>query len=259
MPIHYEQNGAIITITIDRPEAHNALDEEDSTALSQAFERFRNDSAAHVAILTGTGPRAFCAGGDLKRMLPARRSQALTSGDLGPSLGGITRAPLIEKPLIAAINGDCVGGGLEIALCCDLRLAAPHARFGFPEVRWGILPGAGGTQRLPRTIGISRALHLLLTGILITAEQALAWGLITSTIPASSLREEALQLAHYLASCAPLALRALKRAVYEGIEQPLAGGLQLEEELAVALLQTADAAEGLRAFAEKRPAHFRGQ
>ncbi|MCL5946819.1 MAG: enoyl-CoA hydratase/isomerase family protein [Chloroflexi bacterium] len=178
MPIHYEQNGAIITITIDRPEAHNALDEEDSTALSQAFERFRNDSAAHVAILTGTGPRAFCAGGDLKRMLPARRSQALTSGDLGPSLGGITRAPLIEKPLIAAINGDCVGGGLEIALCCDLRLAAPHARFGFPEVRWGILPGAGGTQRLPRTIGISRALHLLLTGILITAEQALAWGML---------------------------------------------------------------------------------
>lgn len=259
MPIHYEQDGTIVTITIDRPEAHNALDEEHSAALSQAFERFRNDATAHVAILTGSGPRAFCAGGDLKRMLPARRSSALAGGGLGPSLGGITRAPLIEKPLIAAINGDCIGGGLEIALCCDLRLAVPHARFGFPEVRWGILPGAGGTQRLPRTIGISRALHLLLTGALITAEQALAWGLITSTIPASSLREEALQLAHHLASLAPLALRALKHAIYEGIEQPLPTGLQLEEELATTILQTADAAEGLHAFAEKRSAHFHGQ
>ncbi|MCL4509280.1 MAG: enoyl-CoA hydratase/isomerase family protein [Chloroflexi bacterium] len=258
MPIDYSEDGAIVTIRINRPEARNALDEDDSAALGQAFERFRTDDHARVAILTGVGPLAFCAGGDLKRMLPARQLRVRAGGDLGPSLGGITRAPRIDKPLIAAINGDCVGGGLEIALCCDVRIAVPHARFGFPEIKWSILPGAGGTQRLPRTIGVSRATRLLLTGDLIAAEEALAWGLISQVVSAPSLAGEVSALATKLASYSPLALHTLKRAIYEGLEGRLTEGLRLEAELAAMLLRSADAEEGLQAFRERRAGEFRG-
>jgi enoyl-CoA hydratase/carnithine racemase len=254
----YDQKGSIVTITINRPDAMNAIDPETQDGLVAAWTRFRDDDSAWVAILTGAGDRAFSAGADLKKYLPAEFAAGPASHNT-VGLGGITRGLTIWKPMIAAINGYCLAGGLEQALACDLRVAASHATFGLTEVRWAIMPGAGGTQRLPRALPLARAMELILTGDPMTADEALRLGLVNRVVPLAELMPTALALAEKLCERGPLALRAAKEAVIRGLSLPLADGLRLEAFLSATLRATADAAEGPRAFAEKRKPAFRAR
>ena len=263
MTIRFECEGAVALLTIDRPKVHNALDFETSDALVDAWIRFRDDDALRVGILTGAGERAFCAGADLrgvgdfyKKLTSAQR---LRRSALVPGLGGITKNLTIDKPMIAAVNGHCLAGGLEIALACDLRIASENATFGLPEVTRGIIPGAGGTQRLPRLVGPERALDLILTGRRIDAREAERIGLVTRVAPLSELRTEALDVANAIAENGPLAVRAAKAAVWRGLDVPLEEGLRLEQLLAEPVRQSEDAQEGPRAFLEKRKPEFKGR
>ncbi|MFQ5458885.1 MAG: enoyl-CoA hydratase/isomerase family protein, partial [Myxococcota bacterium] len=241
----------------------NAIDPETSDALITAWKAFRDDDGLRVAIVTGSGEKSFCAGADLRGVAEFYRS--MTSGErlhraeTEPGLGGITRNLPIEKPIIAAINGYCLAGGLELALACDVRIASDNATFGLPEVTRGIIPGAGGTQRLARLIGPARALDLILSGRRITAGEAEHIGLISKVVPFAMLRSEALAMAHAIAENAPLAVRAAKAAVWSGLDLPLEEGLQLEQRLAEPVRQSEDAREGPRAFLEKRKPEFKGR
>ncbi len=263
MTVRTERLGHVLVVTLDRPEAHNALSLAMTAQLCEVWTTLRDDPELRVAVLTGAGGRAFCAGADLKEigswyraMTPIQRRER---AERAPGLGGITRNLDPGKPVIAAIGGHCLAGGLELALACDVRIAAEHARFGLPEVKRGIMPGAGGTQRLPRAIPLSAALELLLTGDSIDAARALALGLVSRVVPADRLLDEALALARRIAANAPLAVQAARAAALRGLHLPLAEGLRLEQLHAEPLRQTEDAAEGIRAFAEKRPPEFRGR
>lgn len=259
MPIDYQRTDHIARITIDRPEALNALDPAHSAALAAAFRRFRDEDEAGVAILTGAGERAFCAGADLKSFIPDWTARAQAGEAFGEAFGGITGDFACEKPIIAAVNGHAIGGGLELLLCCDLRLAAEHARFSAPEVRWGFIPGAGGAQRLARAIPLAKAMEMILTGEPIDAPEALRLGLVNRVVPLAELPGAAVALAERLLQNGPLAVRAAKRAIIEGQNGPLTEGLALEHRLLAEILRTDDAAEGLRAFAEKRLPRFEGR
>ena len=260
MTVRYEQAGHIFTITIDRPEAMNAIDPETHTALIDAWTRFRDDDAAWVALFTGAGEKSFSAGADLKKMIPAAfgaGGRRRGHGDLG--LGGITRGLPIWKPMIAAVNGHCLAGGMELALACDLRIAVPHATFGLPEVRWAIMPGAGGTQRLPRTIPLAKAMELILMAKTLTAAEALHHGLVNAVVPAAELMATARAWAETICERGPLAVRAAKEAVLRGLTMPLDDGLRLEAFLSGTLRGTEDAVEGPKAFAEKRKPNFQAR
>lgn len=263
MTIRFELEGAIALLTIDRPKVHNALDFETSDALVEAWVRFRDDDDLRVAILTGAGERSFCAGADLRGVGDFYRNltsaERLRRSEQIPGLGGITKNLSIDKPIIAAVNGYCLAGGLEIALSCDLRIASDNATFGLPEVTRGMLPGAGGTQRLPRLIGPERALDLIMTGRRIDADEALRIGLVTRVVSLSALRSEAIALANTIAENGPLAVRAAKAAVWRGLDLPLEEGLRLEQQLAEPVRQSEDAQEGPRAFLEKRKPEFKGR
>jgi E-phenylitaconyl-CoA hydratase len=167
MPVHFESEGRVAWVTLDRPEALNAIDPESHAALVAAWKRFRDEEGLRVAVLTGAGSKAFCSGVDLKRMGEFYRSvpveQRLEVWRREPGIGGITRNLDLEKPVLAAVNGVCLGGGLELALACDIRIASDNATFGLPEVKWAIIPGQGGTQRLPRAVPPSLALEMILT------------------------------------------------------------------------------------------------
>ena len=263
MTTHFERRGPVALLTIDRPEARNALDFETGEALLRAWGEFRDDSELRVAVLTGAGEKAFCAGADLRAVGEFYRNltptERLRRSELEPGLGGITRNLRVDKPIIAAINGHCLAGGLEIALACDLRVAAEHATFGLPEVTRGFIPGAGGTQRLPRLVGVERALDLILTGRRIDAREAERIGLVGRVVPLAELRAQALELAHQIAENAPLAVAAAKAAVWRGLDLPLEEGLRLEQLLAEPVRQSEDAQEGPRAFLEKRKPRFEGR
>lgn len=252
----------VLILTIDRPAARNALDLATRQALQDEWLRFRDDDALRVAVLTGAGSEAFCAGADLKELGAYYRSmtpiERRERGEREPGLGAITRNFDPRKPTIAAINGACLAGGLEIALACDIRIASATARFGLPEVKRGILPGAGGTQRLPRALPLGVALQMILTGEAIDADAALRWGLVSHVVPPDALLERALEVAARIAANAPLALRAARDAVYQGLALPLDAALRLEQFHAEPLRGSADAAEGVRAFVEKRPPRFTG-
>ncbi|MBI4607874.1 MAG: enoyl-CoA hydratase/isomerase family protein [Candidatus Rokubacteria bacterium] len=258
-PVLYEQKDKVVTITINRPDAMNAVDPETQQALVDAWTRFRDDEAAWVAILTGAGDKAFSAGADLKKLIPA----AFKAG--GPArhnqfgLGGITRGLEIWKPMIAAINGHCLAGGLELALACDLRLASPNATFGLTEVRWAIMPGAGGTQRLPRAVPLAKAMEMILMAQTIDAEEAYRIGLVNKVVPLPQLMPTALEWAQTLCERGPLAVRAAKEAIIRGLSLPLADGLRLEAFLSGTLRGTEDAIEGPKAFAERRKPEFKGR
>lgn len=263
MSIRTEREGSLLLVTIDRPEARNALSLEMSRALAEAWRELRDNAALRVAILTGAGDKSFCAGADLKEaaayyasLTPIARRER---GEREPGFGGLTRNLDPGKPVIAAVNGHCLGGGLELALACDIRLAAEHATFGLPEVRWGILPGAGGTQRLPRAVPLGIALEMLLTGEAIDAATALRIGLVSRVVPAARLLEEARELGARIAGNAPLAVQAARAAALRGRHLPLEEGLRLEEFYAEPLRASEDAQEGIRAFAEKRPPAFKGR
>jgi len=254
----YEQKDKIVTITINRPEAMNSVDPETQAALVDAWTRFRDDDSAWVAVLTGAGEKAFSAGADLKKLIPRvfapghRRDHEL-------GLGGITRGLEIWKPMIAAVNGHCLAGGLELALACDLRLASPNATFGLTEVRWAIMPGAGGTQRLPRAVPLAKAMEMILMAQTIDAEEAHRIGLVNKVVPLPQLMREALEWAQTLCERGPLGVRAAKEAVIRGLSLPLGDGLRLEAFLSGTLRGTEDAVEGPRAFAEKRKPQFKAR
>jgi enoyl-CoA hydratase/carnithine racemase len=231
-----EEIGPILRVTLNRPEVLNAIDPETHAELLAIWKRFRDEDGLRVAILTGQGDRAFCAGVDLRRMgdfyqgIPPERRREVW--DREPGIGGITRNFDVGKPVIAAINGHCLGGGLELALACDLRLCSENATFGLPEVRWAILPGQGGTQRLPRLIPPTVALEMILTGRPIDAPRALRVGLVSSVHPGAELPRAALQLAEGIAQHAPRAVRHAREAVLRGLDLPLGEGLRLEQSLA---------------------------
>lgn len=263
MTLRAEIRDAVLILTLDRPEAMNALSTEMREALIAQWRRFRDDDALRVAVLTGAGEVAFCAGADLKEigdyyrsMTPIERRE---HGEREPGLGAITRNFDVRKPVIAAINGVCLAGGLEIALACDIRIAAAHATFGVPEVRRGILPGAGGTQRLPRSMPFGVAMEMILTGVPIDAEAALRWGLVSKLASSSQLMDCAMDIAGRIADNGPLAVRAARDAVYQGCDLPLGQALRMEQFHAEPLRQSADAQEGVRAFVEKRAPRFQGK
>jgi enoyl-CoA hydratase/carnithine racemase len=248
----------VVIITIDRPEAMNALDPAHNRALSDAFERFGREDSARVAVLTGAGNAAFSAGADLRKLIPPFRD-AVRAGDSPPwVLGGITDKE-INKPTIAAVNGHALAGGLELALACDIRIASVNATFGLAETKWGLIPGAGGTQRLPRAVPLGPAMEMILTGEPIDADQALRWGLVNRVLPSDRLLPEAITLASTVAARGPLAVRVARAAVLEGLGCTLADGLGLEREYFLDVMRTDDAVEGARAFAEKRPPQFEGR
>jgi enoyl-CoA hydratase/carnithine racemase len=259
----FEKRERIAIITINRPDAMNSLDGETLDQLNKAWIDFRDDPDLWVAIVTGAGDKAFCAGGDLKNLSHYYRSmtpiERREKSEKEPGIGGITRNLEIWKPIVAAINGHCLAGGLEIALACDIRIAAEHATFGLTEVSWGIIPGAGGTQRLPRLISLAKSLEMILAADRIDAREALRIGLISRVVPAKEALPEALKMAEKICRNAPLAVRAAKEAVYRGLDMSLAEGLRLEQFLAEPVRQSEDAKEGPRAFAEKRDPDFKSR
>jgi enoyl-CoA hydratase/carnithine racemase len=249
--IRIERDGFIVTLTIDHPEAMNALTPELLFQLQDALDDFQKDGDLRCAILTGAGDRAFCAGADLGRLASragwsGRRLRLFDSLD-------------IDKPLVGAINGHCLAGGLALALLCDVRVAAEGATFGCMGTARGIVPGAGQTKRLPQVVGFGNALWLLLSAERISAREALRIGLVNRVVGQGEVLGAASEWARVLASRAPLAVRATKRAVLEGMDLSTSEALKREGELGRSLMTSEDAAEGVSAFAEKRPPVFRGR
>jgi len=263
MAVRFETRDPVAILTIDRLEARNAIDRETDAALAAAWIRFRVDAELWVAVLTAAGDKAFCAGADLRGVGEFYRSltsaERLARAEREPGLGGITRNLTLWKPVIAAVNGYCLAGGFELALACDVRIASETASFGLPEVTWGIMPGAGGTQRLPRIAPLGAALELIMTGERISAAEAYRLGIVNRVVPAAELMAAALGLAERICANGPLAVRAAKQAVYRGLHLPLDEALGLEQLLAEPVRQSEDAQEGPRAFAEKRKPKFKGR
>lgn len=263
MPVRFEAKGHVALVTIDRPDARNAIDLETSRALTDAWFRFRDDDDLRCAVLTGAGDRAFSAGLDLKKAaeyygsVPAQKRREVW--DREPGLGGITRNLDCGKPVIAAIRGHCLGGGLELALACDIRIASDDAKLALPEVTHAFIPGQGGTQRLARLVGASAALEMILTGASVDARRALELGLVSLVVPAERLLPEALGLAEAIAKNPPRAVRFAREAVLRGLDGPLAEGLRIEQGLAELLRESEDAKEARAAFAEKREPRWTGR
>jgi len=243
--IIYTAKNHVATLTLNRPAAGNRLSLEMAQEVEEVCRLINQDEGIYVAILTGAGDRAFCRG-----------NQAGKTGALYNAAAAIAA---VEKPVIAAINGDALGPGLELALSCDIRLASDKARFGFPEVAGGTIPSDGGTQRLPRIVGKGKALEMILTAETITAKEALEIGLVSRVLPLKELVPEAEALALNIAAKGPVALRFIKEAVNKGLDLTLEQGLRLEGDLYFLLHTTRDRTEGIRAFLEKRKPEFKGR
>jgi enoyl-CoA hydratase/carnithine racemase len=247
-------DGAIAHIVINRPERHNALDVEHDRALASAWQRYGEDPTLRAAVLSGSGGKAFCTGADIGDYLPFRRELAASQAPTAiVSFGGMTGVREIAKPTIAAIDGFCVAGGLELALACDIRLATPASRFALPEVKLGILPGGGGTQRLAKVAGLGVAMRMILTGDTFDAPFALQHGLVSELVPQENLEESAFSIARTIVQNGPLAVVAAREAVLAGYGPTLEDGLLREAELQRGLLLTRDAQEGVAAFTGRRP------
>jgi enoyl-CoA hydratase/carnithine racemase len=261
--ILYEKRGRVRLVTINRPHVMNSLDFKANDALTEVWREFMADDGAQVAVLTGAGDKAFCAGADLKTYtmpfaklpLPEFRERITD----GPGIGGVTRGLAVHKPIVAAINGFAVSGGLEIALACDIRFCSPNAEFGCQDVRWGFHPCDGGLVRLPMIVGLGHAMELILSGERIGAEHAYRIGLVNRVAPQERLLAESLAYAERLASRAPLAQRFAKQVMLEAYGRSLADALKLESRSFRDLADTADLAEGTTAFREKREARFQGR
>ena len=250
-----EGHEGVALVTIDRPEALNALSFALLTELADALETLDTDGHTRTAIITGAGDRAFAAGADIVELADQTPGRLRSEGQFG----SWDRIGAIGIPLIAAVRGFALGGGCELAMTCDLIVAGDDARFGQPEIRIGVMPGAGGTQRLTRAIGVARAMELVLTGRMIDASEAYAAGLVTSVVPTADVVSAALTLADTIASMPPLAVRAAKRSVLAAAELPLSAGLRAERDAFFDLFATNDQREGMRAFQEKRPPTWTGR
>jgi enoyl-CoA hydratase/carnithine racemase len=252
-----ESRDAVASVTVNRPKVLNALNIPTIEELRAAFTEISNDTSVRVALLTGAGDKAFVAGADIGEIanLDEARGKEL-------ALRGQAVFDLIEnlgKPVIACVNGFALGGGCELAMACTLRLASENAKFGQPEVKLGVIPGYGGTQRLPRLVGKGMAMQLVLTGEIITAQEALRIGLVNEVVPQADLISRAEAIAHKILSNAPLALQYSMEAINKGMEMSLAQGLELEAELFSACCKMEDKREGTTAFLEKRAAQFKGR
>jgi enoyl-CoA hydratase len=253
----YDKKGPIAYVTLNRPKVLNALNKTTINELRAAFEDARDDSTVLGVILTGAGDKAFAAGADIAEITnntpveaeaATRRGQALT--DLIESLG---------KPVIAAVNGFALGGGCELAMSCSIRVAAESAKFGQPEVKLGVMPGYGGTQRLPRLVGKGRALKLILSGDMIDAAEAYRIGLVDELVPNAQVVERAETVLKKIIANAPLSVKYALEAVNKGLETSVAEGLLIEASLFAVCASTADKKEGTSAFLEKRPPKFQGK
>jgi enoyl-CoA hydratase len=260
MSIEYQRDDHVVTITINRPEAHNSLYMEHFRDLAHAWAEFRDDDAAWVAVITGVGG-AFCTGADLKRFIPELTGD-LPQPDGWDALDAVHavlhRFPLY-KPIVAAVNGVCVAGGMEMLGSTDIRVAVPEARFAVMEPKRGLFAGGGTTVRLPRQIPFPLAMELLLTADMIDAERALAMGLLNRVVPAAELMAAAYDYAERIAANAPLAVFATKQSAVEGLALDLEAAFANESRHSDRVFATEDAKEGPRAFAEKRPPNWSGR
>ena len=267
LPLLFEKTEGIAALTFNRPEARNAISPEVACRLADAFADVAEDPDVRVLILTGAGDRAFCSGGDLALTLPlmtgARQPETEWDHRLLDDPEVMSRSALrgfeLNKPIIAAINGPCMAGGMETVLATDIRIAADHATFALPEVRRGLIPFAGSLVRLPRQIPQCLAMEMLLTGDPIGAEQALAAGMINRIVPHAELMETAWTLARRIAGNGPVAVQEVKRTVLAASGVTLEEGYRMEDAAKDRVMASEDAREGPRAFMEKRPAVFRGR
>lgn len=253
--IYTAENG-VATITFNRPKALNALSSALLTEFEAALDTVESDDAVRLAVLTGAGEKSFVAGADITEINTLNPLQAKTFAARGQAV--ISRLQALPIPVIAAVNGFALGGGCEMALACDFVYAADTAKFGLPEINLGIIPGFGGTQRLPRRVNIGRAKELIFTGTMISAEQAHAMGLVNRVCPQENLMAEVKKTAAVIAAKGRVALRAAKQAVNTGMNLDLASGLVFEAEAFALCVASEDAKEGTNAFLEKRKADFKG-
>lgn len=254
--VHLTRRDAVATLTIDRPEKRNALSAAVRRALLERLAEAMADAEVRVVVITGSGEKSFVAGADIAEFASRTPVDQYRAMRLPSPLEAIERAP---KPVIAAINGYCLGGGLELAMACDFRLAAAHATFGQPEINLGIIPGGGGTQRLPRLVGLGHAMRMILGGEPIDAAEALRIGLVQEVVAGGELLARAHAVAARIAQKSPVALAAAKEATRAALQTPLAEGLRVETGLYLLAFSSADKDEGVRAFLEKRPPQFTGR
>jgi enoyl-CoA hydratase len=257
MPIlAVDRDNAVATITLNRPDKLNALSEALLSELLNAVLELDRDRAVHVVIVTGAGDKAFAAGADVAAMSEMTATQARQFAEMGQRIGAAMEQA--HMPFLAAINGFALGGGCELAMCCDILYASDKAKLGQPEINLGILPGFGGTQRLARRVGVGRAREMCMTGEMITAEQALSAGLVDAVVPHAELLPRVRQLALKIANKAPLAIALIKRAIERGRDVPPSIANEIELGCFASLFGTDDQREGMRAFLEKRQPTFRG-
>ena len=256
MAVGFQKEGKIAIITLNRPEALNSFDPDQINEFNRLLYDFNADHDLWVAIVTGSGERAFSVGADIKTTLPRIQASAHRGEMPAPA---ICQDMQIWKPIIAAINGVCLGGGFEVALACDIRIAAENATFGFPEINLGLIPGWGGTQRLPRAVPLAKAAEMLTSGRPIDAQEAYRIGLVNKVVPPSELMNEARKMAEMLLKPAPLAARAAKQAMLLGLDTTLLNGLEIEHQIEKAVCQSEDFKEGRQAFIEKRKADFKAK
>lgn len=252
-----ERDGAVAVVTINRPKVLNALNGQTIDELQRAMTELRDDASVRAIVLTGAGEKAFVAGADINELAVLTPVQGKEHARRGQLV--FTFIERLGKPVVAAINGFALGGGCELAMACTMRLAADTAKLGQPEINLGIVPGYAGSQRLPRLVGKGRALEMLLTGDMITAERAWQIGLVNRIVPAAELMTEAKKLAAALASKAPIASRYILELVHEGAEMPFDQAQYLETSLFAAIASTDDTKEGTRAFLEKRKAEWKAE
>ena len=264
--VDFATDGHVATVTLNRPEARNAVNPEVAVRLAQAWETIRTDDAIRVAIVTGTGS-AFCAGADLGQLIPLRTGARQPENEwdervvaeAGLVSQAILRSYDVEKPVIAAINGHAIAGGMELVQGTDIRVSAPGARFGVQEVKWAIFPAGGSTVRMPRQLPYSKAMELLLTGDLITAQEALDFGFLNYVVPDDELLPKAREIAAKIAANGPVAVRAIRKSARACLGRPESEGLDMELAFAKPVFETEDAVEGPRAFMEKRDPQFKGR
>ena len=256
----YEVRDNVAIVTLNRPDRMNTLGGSMKPDLARAFfEHARADDRVRAVLVTGSGDRAFCAGADIKERAGSQAAGTDYFVAQKATHDLFRNIEEFEKPVIAAINGVALGGGLEIALCCDIRIAADRARFGLPEIKLGVIPAAGGTQRLPRLIGEARAKELILTADLVDADTALRYGIVSRVVPQAELMTQSFALAQRIAEHPPLAVRFAKRAINRGMQTDLDSGLEYERYAAAMIIDSEDRKEGMRAFVEKRKPVFTGR
>ncbi|MCA1613399.1 MAG: enoyl-CoA hydratase/isomerase family protein [Acidobacteria bacterium] len=251
-----EKRGRVALITINRPEKLNALSIQTRQEGARALDELRDDADVRVVVITGAGDKSFVAGADIAEF---DGRTAVTQRDVMTGRSLFTAVDTFPKPVIAMINGFCLGGGCELALSCDLRVASERARFGQPEIKLGIIPGGGGTQRLTRLVGESKAMEMILTGDMIDAQNALTLGLVNRVVPHEELEARTMELANVIAGMSPVALRLAKEAVKTASRSTLDEGLRREVDLFAICFSSRDKDEGVRAFLEKRQPEFTGE